>query len=480
MTSSAATEPARIAVTSGADRRNRAFAWRFVTPLYVVATLNPINSSLIATALVPIAHALGVSVGQTAILVSALYLASAIAQPAAGKLADEFGPRRVLAAGIALVLLGGIIGGVGQSIPVVAAARALIGIGTSAGYPAAMVIIRRRAISAGLTEPPGGVLGGLSIAATVTVAIGPPIGGVLVDAFGWRSTFLFNIPMTVIALLLTITWIPKDEPLQRRPLCEIASRIDVTGIALFGGLMSALLVFLMSLPRPQWIALGVTIALSVALLLWELRASTPFIDIRLLISNLALTRTYIRGALLLLSFYALFYGLTQWLEAAHGLSPRQAGLLLLPMGLVAALVSQPISARNLVRGPLVVGAASMVFASVAVALFTATTPVAAIIGVTLLFAITLGTAFVGNQTALYIQAPAEHVGTAAGLFRTFGYVGSIASSTVTGIVFNHNVTDSGMQMVGRILVAVSIVMLVLTLFDRTLKTPNASPPAAKT
>jgi len=285
--------------------------------------------------------------------------------------------------------------------------------------------------------------------------------------------------MTVIALLLTIAWIPKDEPLQRRPLLEIASRIDVTGIALFGGMMSALLVFLMSLPRPHWIALGVSIGLSVALLLWELRASTPFIDMRLLTSNPALTRTYIRGALFLLSFYALFYGLTQWLEAAHGLSPRQAGLLLLPMGLVAAAVSQPISRRNLVRGPLVVGAASMVAASVAVALFTSHTPIAAIIGVTLLFAITLGTAYVGNQTALYTQAPAEHVGTAAGLFRTFGYVGSIASSTVTGIVFSQNVSDSGMQLVGRILVAVSIVMLVLTLFDRALKTPNVSPTAAK-
>jgi predicted MFS family arabinose efflux permease len=479
MTSPAETRPARIGVRPRVDRRHEAFRWRFVTPLYVVATLNPINSSLIATALVPIAHSLGVPIGQTAILVSALYLASSIAQPAAGKLAEEFGPRRVLFVGIVIVLLGGTIGGVGQSIPVVALARALIGIGTSAGYPAAMVIIRRRAISAGLGEPPGGVLGGLSIASTVTVAIGPPIGGVLVDAFGWRSTFLFNIPLTVIAMLLTIAWIPKDEPLQRRPLCEIASRIDVGGIVLFGGVMSALLVFVMSLPRPHWIALGASIALAVALLLWELRATAPFIDMRLLISNLALTRTYIRGALLLLSFYALFYGLTQWLEAAQGLSPRQAGLLLLPMGLVAAPVSRQISKRNLVRGPLIAGATSMVVASVAVALFTAKTPGAVIIGVTLLFAITLGTVIVGNQTALYIQAPAERVGTAAGLYRTFTYVGSIASSTVTGIVFNHTVSDSGMQLIGRILVAVSIAMLVLTVFDRTLKTPSASPPATK-
>ena len=113
---------------------------------------------------------------------------------------------------------------------------------------------------------------------------------------------------------------------------------------------------------------------------------------RLLVSNRALTRTYVRNALTLLAIYAVFYGLTQWLEAAHGLSPREAGLLLLPMGLGAALLSQPVSARNLVRGPLVVGAISLVVGSVAVALLTAETPVTAIVGVTVLFGVALGTA----------------------------------------------------------------------------------------
>src|ERR1700732_669514 len=92
---------------SGASRSRKAFSWRFCTPLFLTSALNPINSSLIATGLVPIAHAIGVSVGQTAVLVSALYLASAIAQPTAGKLAEELGPRRIYLVGTVLVLLGG-------------------------------------------------------------------------------------------------------------------------------------------------------------------------------------------------------------------------------------------------------------------------------------------------------------------------------------------------------------------------------------
>ncbi|WP_239095413.1 MFS transporter [Planotetraspora silvatica] len=440
------------------------------------SALNPINSSLIATALVPIAHAMSVSVGATAVLVSALYLASSIAQPTGGRLAEQLGPRRVFLSGIVLVLLGGIVGGVGQHMGTLTVARVLIGIGTSAGYPAAMVIIRRRAIGVGMSEPPGKVLGGLSIAGTVTVAVGPPIGGVLVAAFGWRSAFLINIPITAIALLLTMAWVPKDEPLERRPLREIARRIDVSGILLFGGMMSALLVFLLSLPEPDWISLVITVTLCVILVLWELRAATPFIDIRLLTSNLALTRTYLRGALTLLAFYTVLYGVTQWLEAAHGLSPQEAGLVLLPMGILAAIVSRPISARNLVRGPLIIGAATLVLASAAVSLFTSETPVAAIIGVTLLFAITLGATTVSNQTALYVQAPADQIGTAAGLFRTFSYIGSIASSTITGIVFRQDVTDTGLHLVGDILAGVSIVVLTMTMLDRTLKAPKTPAP----
>jgi predicted MFS family arabinose efflux permease len=233
--------------------------------------------------------------------------------------------------------------------------------------------------------------------------------------------------------------------------------------------MSALLVFLLSLPTPNWIPLGIAIALCAVLVPWELRATTPFIDMRLLVSNLALTRTYLRGALTLLAFYTVLYGITQWMEAAHGLSPQESGLVLLPMGLLAAIVSRPISARNLVRGPLIIGAASLLLASAAVALLTSATPVVLIVGVTLLFAISLGTTTVSNQTALYLQAPAAHVGTAAGLFRTFSYFGSIASSIITGVVFRHNVTDSGLHLVAAILTGVSLVLVALTVFDRSLK-----------
>ena len=251
-----------------------AFSWRFVTPMFLGSSLNPVNSSLIATALVPIAAAMHVSVGRTAVLVSALYLASSIAQPTAGKLSEEFGPRRVFLAGILLVLGGGLVGGFAQDLTSLIVARVLIGVGTSAGYPSAMLLIRRRAEQAGLDTPPGNVLGGLVIAGMVTPAVGLPLGGALVGAWGWRTTFFVNVPLALVTLAMAARWIPRDPPREQAGSArEVAARIDVAGIAGFGGALAALLVFLLSLPRADWIALVVAVVAGALLSGWELRAA---------------------------------------------------------------------------------------------------------------------------------------------------------------------------------------------------------------
>jgi MFS family permease len=446
-----------------------AFGWRFVTPMFMGSALNPVNSSLIATALVPIAAAMRVSVGQTAVLVSALYLASSIAQPTAGKLSEEFGPRRVFLAGILLVLLGGLVGGFAPSLAALIVARVLIGVGTSAGYPSAMLLIRRRAAAAGLDAPPGSVLGGLVIAGMVTPAVGLPIGGVLVSLWGWRAAFFVNVPLAVITLFMAAVWIPRDQPPeQARSAREVARRIDLAGIVCFGAGMAALVVFLMSLPHPALIALAVSVVAFTVLAWWELRASRPFFDIRLLGRNLALTRSYLRWAVMCLCIYTVLYGVTQWLQAGRGLSALAAGLVLLPMSAVGGIIARPVSQRNLLRAPLLVAGVSCLAGSAGVLLLTSSTPLAAIVGVTLLFGITIGTGASANQTALYAQVEAAQIGTASGLFRTFGYIGSIASSAIISIVFHASVSDHGLHVIAVIMTAVSAAALVLTVADRRL------------
>ena len=331
----------------GTAAQERPFGPRFMTPMLMGATLNPVNSSVIATALVSIAVALRIPVGQTSILISSLYLTSAVAQPTAGRLSEEFGPRRVFLAGAATVLAAGIAGGLARNLTALVVARVLIGLGTSAGYPSAMLLLRRRSAQAGLEATPPSVLGGLAIAGAATIAIGPAIGGLLVGWFNWRAAFEVNIPGAGLAFVMALLWIPKDpDSVRGRGFGEIFTRIDVPGVLGFGGSMTALLVFLLALPRPDWIALGVTLALAAALVAWELRSPNPFLDIRLLASNLPLTRTYLRFGLTQLGIYVILFGLTQWVEAARGLSAYQAGLLLIPMGLLSAVTARVASRRT--------------------------------------------------------------------------------------------------------------------------------------
>jgi MFS family permease len=453
----------------------RPFSWQFTVPLFLGSALNSVNSSLLATALLPIAHGLGVPLGQTAALVTALYLASAIAQPTAGKAAEVFGPRRVFLVGIALVAVGGLVGGFAQDLITLLVSRVLIGLGTSCAYPTAMLLIRRRARDAGLDKPPGGVLGGLQIAGSATASLGLPVGGALVGALGWRSVFFVNVPVTLIALAATLAWVPPDGPLNR-PLRarDIAARLDLVGIAGFAAAMITLLLFLFALPTPHWYLLGISAVLWLALAAWELRAATPFIDLRLLASNKALTSTYLRFGLLLLCVYVVLYGLTQWVEGVRGLSETESGLLLLPMTLVSGLVISPVSRRNLVRGAIIAAALTCLAGSAGVLLLTGSVWIGWIVVITLVFGVSMGFGAAGNQTALYSQAPAEQLGTASGLLRTFGYAGSIASSAITGIVFHNTVSDSGVHTIAWIMIAVSLALVLLSVADRTLRARTTS------
>lgn len=456
----------------GGAARASGFGWRFCVPLFVGAALNPINSSLIATAIVPIAAAVGVSVGRCAALVSALYLASAIAQPTAGKLCEVFGARRVFLTGIGALIAGGLIGGLGGSLTVLTLARVFIGVGTSSAYPAAMLLVRGRAEQEGMDGPPGAVLGGLVITGTVTAAAGLPLGGVLIDAWGWRTTFLVNVPVGVVAAAITLVWIPPDKKaLVRRTFRQVVSDIDVVGVVGFGGTLGALMVFLVSLPQPRWGVLGAAVVMGSSLLWWELRARSPFIDVRMLTRHPGLRLTYLRFALTTLCMYAVLYGVTQWLQVGRGFSAMSTGMLLLPMTGLAALIAQPVAARSAVRIPLMVSAGSCLIGSIAVLWLNAGTGVGWILVVTVIFGVTLGTTSSANQTALYTQVPADRIATASGLLRSCGYIGSIASAAVISLAFHTAVDDHGLHLIGWTLVGVSIIGVVALAGDRAV-VPN--------
>jgi MFS family permease len=459
------------------------FGWHFVAPLMMGAALNPINSSLIATALVPIGRAFGIPIGRTAVLVAVLYLASAVAQPASGKLAEHLGPRRVFLAGIVIVLAAGILGGTARNFAVVLVARVLIGVGTSAGYPTAMLLIRARTTDAGLREPPGGVLAALSVTGQATAAVGLPLGGLLVGAAGWRAAFLINLPFALSALVLALVYVPADSPPEHRDAgwrraARIFGELDIIGMLLFGAAVTVLLVFLLTLAHPDWTALAITVAVAVGLSWWELRAATPFFDLRALAERPALVATYLRSGATFLIIYTVLYGITQWLQAGPGLSATMAGLAMLPTAAIAVAVSVPAGRRNLVRLPLIAAAAAALAGSAGMVVLPA--DVIVVVLITLVFGVTVGFGSVANQAALYAQAPPDKLGTDSGLLRTFNYLGAIGSSAVISTAFRHGATSHGLHVIGLILLPLSAAVLAATLAARIPPGINANTGPTKT
>jgi MFS family permease len=188
-----------------------------------------------------------------------------------------------------------------------------------------------------------------------------------------------------------------------------------------------------------------------------------------------LTNTYVLFGLVMLCQYVVLYGVTQWVEVVRGYSESSAGMLLLPMTLVSGLVIALISRANLVRGPVIAAAVTSLIGSAGVLALNANVWIGVVALLTLVFGAATGLAVAGYQTALYTNAPAEQLGTASGLLRTFGYVGSIASSAITGIAFHQHVSDHGVHLIAWIMISVSLVLTALTLADRSLRTRPSSP-----
>ncbi|CAG6390742.1 membrane hypothetical protein [Actinacidiphila cocklensis] len=221
---------------------------------------------------------------------------------------------------------------------------------------------------------------------------------------------------------------------------------------MFGGAITCLLFVLNDLHHAHWVLVG-----------WESHVGAPFIDVRMLVRNRALTATYIRVSVTFLLIYSIFYGVSQWLQEGRGLSTTGVGLVMLPMSVLAALVSIPFARRESLAVPLLATAAAALTGSAGLLVFTHTTPVWILVLVIMVFGITSGLGMLGNQAALYRQAPPESIGVAAGLMRTFTYLGAILSSGLISLAFGRRATDHGLHTVVWVLLAIGVLLVGLTL-----------------
>ena len=161
----------------------------------------------------------------------------------------------------------------------------------------------------------------------VLIAVGPPLGGLLVTFLGWRSTFFVNVLVGIITIVLGLASIEPDAKHEHRMTVSFfIAHLDVMGLLLFSITISALLIVLMSLPTFDKVSGCVTVIALLAFVAWELHAATPFVDVRSLAADNAMTLNFLRAMLTMLGAYVVMYALPQWLEDACHMNAGVSGM----------------------------------------------------------------------------------------------------------------------------------------------------------
>ena len=313
--------------------------------------LAAMESTVVATAMPTVIASLG-GIRIYSWTFSGFLLASTVTMPLWGRLADQYGRRRVYLVGLSLFLVGSALSGLSQTMAQLIAFRAIQGLGAGSLIIIGMTIIadlyglERRAKMQGYFS---GVWGVASL-------VGPVIGGVLTDAVSWRWVFYINLPFGLLAMA-AIRWGLASERSERR-----ASAFDYAGTAVFAAVISALLVGLLeggrgaSWWRPSVLALlGLSTVLLVVFVLIERRAAEPVVPLALF-ANPMVRAASVTGFLSGMAMFGAITFVPLFLQAVTGTSATEAGIVLVPF-VIGWVVFSVLAARLVLR----VGYRSIVF-----------------------------------------------------------------------------------------------------------------------
>lgn len=433
--------------------------YAFLLPLILGNMLNPLNSTMLATALTILCQSFSRDLSEGALLITPLYLASAICMPLMGRLADVFSAKRINTIGLFLILISVLIGIAAPSFFWLIISRAILGIGTSAAYPSSMAVIRKKYAEMN-REVPGQVLGWISMSSQVSIVLGPLLGGIMTDLFGWRGIFFVNIPLVLAAIYFSKR-IPEKVERIRKLSREVLQKVDIIG----AGLFTLFLVMLLQVFMSQGFILlyaFVCVVSGVGLVFWELKHPNPFIHIKLLVERPGISIIYVRSALTNLVFFSIIYALPQWLQDSKSMDAAASGLIMLPLSLASASIALLSSRTYNYLKLLILGLITLALACGGTLWLHRGSDIFSVIGVALLFGVSIGLNIIANQAALYVEVPKEFTGISFGLFRTIGNLGTVFSGSELKKIFRQGATDSSLHQLGDFsLICCSLLVLLL-------------------
>jgi DHA2 family methylenomycin A resistance protein-like MFS transporter len=315
-----------------------------------------LDVTIVNVALARIGVELGASVAGLSWVVDAYTLAFAAGLLSAGVLGDRFGARRAYLVGLGVFVGASLACGAAPSLAPLIAARALQGLGAALVIPNSLALLNhaaggdagRRARAVGFWTAAGGV----------AIATGPVAGGLLQEAFGWRSIFYLNLPLGLLGGVLTRLWVPRPAAAnERRPLDPLGQLWSI--LALTGVTAALIEAGRLGLGHPLvWGGFALTLVASLAFARTEAGARAPMLP-PALFRHAMFKGAVAFGALVNLTYYGVIFVLSLYLQTVRGYSPLEAGLAYLPLTgtfVASNIASGSLTARLGPRWPMISGA----------------------------------------------------------------------------------------------------------------------------
>ncbi len=264
----------------------------------------------------------------------------------AGSIADRVGRRRIFMVGLTVFGIGSLLCGLAPSIEGLVAARALQAVGATMLTPVALAIITTTYPDPAERAKAIGTFGSIT---GLALALGPIVGGVLVDSLSWRAIFWINVPILAVAILGTVLYVPESRAARTRRFDPVG---QVLSIVLLGSLVYAII-------ESRWLGwtspvilvlLAVAVLGLLGILLYEPRRTDPLFELRLFRSA-PFSGALLMALLALCGFQGFLFVTTQYLQDVRGLAALAAGLCLLPVGGLIAMLSPFAGKLVASRGP---------------------------------------------------------------------------------------------------------------------------------
>ncbi|MGC3998448.1 MAG: DHA2 family efflux MFS transporter permease subunit [Anaeromyxobacter sp.] len=424
--------------------------WLVTVSVTFGTLMGAIDTSIVNVALPQIRGAVGATVQEITWISTGFAIATVIVMPLTAFLGRLFGQKRVYMASLFLFLIGSALCGVASSLFQVVLFRALQGFGAGALQPTEQAILRQ-------TFPPreqGMAMALFGMAVMIGPAIGPTLGGYIVDNYHWSWIFFINLPVGALGLFMVWRFVHEPDDIRHANAAAAAHQrrnMDWIGIALMAMGLATLQFFLEEGQQKDWfqsrviVACALTALVTLLLFVWrELTAPVPAVNLRLFKDPVFTSGTLI-GAVMFAILIAGMFLLPLFMQELLGFTAMQSGLALMPRVLVMMAVTPfvgrlygRVSTRVLVG----IGITFIAIGAWLVSHVTLASTSSGIVHAILIQGVGFSFLFVPLTTAALSNVPREKLADATGLNSLLRQVGASVGLAVFATLLSRHATTA--------------------------------------